>query len=89
RSGMLHDQRYYGQYNDNTVQDICQSYESLLDFEPTYDEHKVDPNFVVVHPYYRDVVVNLDIFQYRFLLRVIALYLNNAVDISHFVTLST
>lgn len=84
-SGILVDERMYGQYNDNVVKDICKFYEPLLAFEPTYDAHKVDSNYVSVQPYYKDTVTEMDIFKYRFLSRAVALYLKNAVKLSHFI----
>lgn len=85
KTGVLNDERIYGQYNDNVVKEICSFYEPLLDFEPTRDPNQVDLRYVSVQPYYRDVVTELGLFEYQFLYRAVSLYLNNAVSLSHFV----
>ncbi len=89
KNGVLDDPRISGQYNDNVLMEICKPYEGLLAFEPTLDEHKADLDFVVVHPHYRNVIVELDLFKYRFLMRAVSFYLRNAVNLSHFVAISS
>jgi hypothetical protein len=85
KTGILDDPRIEGTYNDDTLRQMVQQYEQLLEFEPTRAPHKADTNYVSVQPYYADEVVDLNIFQYRFVSRVVSLYLNNAVSLSHFV----
>lgn len=85
---VFEDARMFEHYNDDVLRDMCRYYEPLLAFEPTRDPNKIDPNYVSVQPYYRDVVTNLGLFEYRFLSRAVSLYLNNAVALSHFVTLT-
>lgn len=87
-SGILNDDRMYGQYNDNMLKDMCKFYEPLLAFEPTSEDHQVDTDYVSVQPYYKDTVVPLDVFKYKFLTRAVALYLNNAVNLSHFISVT-
>jgi hypothetical protein len=86
RSGLLKDGRIYGQYNDNILIDICKPYEELLKFDPALTDHPADPDYMIVHPYYHDAVVELDLFQYRFMLRILSFYFNNTISISHFVS---
>lgn len=88
KSGLLIDQRMNGQYNDNMLRDMCKFYEPLLAFDPTREGQAVDTNYVSVQPYYIDVVTPLNLYQYRFLSRAVKLYLNDAVDLSHFVTVN-
>lgn len=85
KTNLINDQRIYAHYNDDVVQDICAYYEPLLAFDPTRDPNKADADYVSVQAYYRDVVTELDIFKYRFLQKAVSLYLNNAVNLSHFV----
>jgi hypothetical protein len=82
------DSRMYSHYNDDDVRSMCSYYESLLPFEPTRDPHKVDDNYVMVQAYYKDTVTHLGLFEYRFLARAVSLYLNNAVSLSEFVTVT-
>jgi hypothetical protein len=89
RSGVLNDPRLTTAYSDNDVKDICQPYEYLLPFDPTQAGQEPDPNYVAIHPHNLLSVIQLNLFQYRFVLRVVRLYLNDAVDVSHFLAVST
>jgi len=89
KTGLLNDSRIYGQYNDNILMDICKPYEEWLMYDQALEEHKADDSFMIVHPYYRDTVISLDLFQYRFMLRVLKFYFNDSVSISHYVTLKS
>lgn len=86
KNGILTDARINEQYNDDTLRDMCKFYEQYLEFEPTRAPNTVDPDYVSVQAYYKDVVTDLTLFQYRFLSRAVSLYLNNAVVLSHYVT---
>lgn len=84
-SGLLKDSRMTGTYNDNIIREMCKFYEPLLAYEPSREPNAVDPNYVSVQPYYKDTVTTLNLYQHRFLSRAINLYLNGAVELSHFV----
>jgi hypothetical protein len=47
-----------------------------------------DFNYVVVHPHIANAVLNLTIYQYNFLRRVVNIYLKNRVTLNHFVTVT-
>lgn len=79
----------YGFYDENDVREKCKPYEPLLDYDPTQEGHKLNEAFVIVHPHYSANVIDLDLHRYTFLKRVVSLYLKDAVDITHFVTLSS
>lgn len=87
-SGALSDPRIKQLYNDDDVIDICKPYEYLLKFDPTQDGLTPDLRYVVVHPHNLFSVLDVDVYQYKFILRVTKLYLKDAVDISHFIRLS-
>jgi hypothetical protein len=87
-SKVFSDPRIFDHYNDDVLRDMCRYYEPLLDFEPTREPNKADERFVSVQAYYRDTVTNLGLFEYRFLSRAVSLYLNNAVVLSQFVTVT-
>lgn len=89
RSGVLNDPRMTTDYSDNDVMDICKPYEPLLKYDPTQANQQPDSNFVTVHPHNLSTVLDVNLFQYRFILRVVRVYLTDAVDVSHFLTLST
>ena len=76
-------------YNDNVVMELCAPYEYLLKFDPTQEGLRPDANYVVIHPHNLPTVIDVSLFHYRFITRVVRLYLNDAVEISHFLTLST
>lgn len=84
----LNDPRLRQDYNDNDVLDMCAPYEYLLKSDPTQDALKLDERYVIVHPHNLTTVIAVDLYQYKFLKRAIRLYLKDAVDLSHFVTLT-
>lgn len=88
-SGVMKDERMFGQYNDNVLMEMCKPYEDLLAFEPTLEPHKANRSFVAVHPYYRNTIVELDLFKYRFLMRAVKFYLKDAIELSQFVSISS
>lgn len=74
---------YTGQYSDMTVKTALASYEHLLVYEPTYKD--LDTTHVIVYPHNRNSVITLNIYQYNFLSRAVDVYLNDKVDLSHFI----
>jgi hypothetical protein len=88
KNGDLNDPRIQQNYTDEDVVSICAPYEYLLKSDPTQEGLKLDDRYVVIHPHNLSTVIDVDLYQYKFLKRVIRLYLKDAVDISHFVRLS-
>lgn len=82
-NGWLWDERLHGHYGDNVVKELCTPYESLLQYDPTQEANRLDPQFVIVHPHDRSTVVTIDIYFYKFLSRVAAIYLRNRVDLAN------
>lgn len=74
---------FRGHYSDQDVRDYLASYEWLLDYDPTRKD--VDLDYVNIHPHERNVVVELDAYQYFLLNRAIKVFLEDKVDISQFV----
>ena len=74
--------------SDTDLINICKPYEFLLDFDPVNDVNQFDMNYVEIHPHSLDNVIPLNIYQYRFLLRVVKLYGNDRIDIASFVTIN-
>ncbi|MNY74762.1 hypothetical protein D3C86_2138680 [compost metagenome] len=60
-------------------------YEYLLPFDPC--KRDVDVRYVSIHPHHLSNEVELNIYQYNFLNRAIAYYLESKVDISHFISI--
>jgi hypothetical protein len=89
KMGILDDPRIYGHYGDAIVQAICQPYEYLLDFDPTQEEHAQDERYVSIHPHNANGVVGLNAYHYKFVGRVIQVYLHNKVSLSHFALINS
>lgn len=89
KNGYLEDDRIVGKpYSDDVVREICGPYEPLLQYDPTQDANYPDPDFTVIHPTDLFVTVQLQAFKYAFVRRVVGLYTQNRVDLSHFVQIS-
>lgn len=86
--GVLHDDRLLHPFGDDLVLELCQPYEYLLPFDPTQDANLPDVRYVIIHPHDLYTVINLQAFMYKFMLRVVALYTKNRVNLSHFVNIS-
>jgi len=87
--GILNDPRMFVNYNDNDVVSICTPYEYLLKSDPTQTGLQPDPNFVVIEPHNLETAINVNLYQYKFLTRVVALYMNNLVALSQFISISS
>ncbi|MCK9234823.1 MAG: hypothetical protein M0R77_00745 [Gammaproteobacteria bacterium] len=87
RAGILNDPRIQGWYTDMEVREIVSDYERYLIFDPTQPENQLDPTYVVCVPHVFDYVVEVNLFIYRFLDRVVKLYCNNLIQLSHFLKL--
>jgi len=78
-----------GNYSDDDVTALCQPYVYLLLSDPAQSTLKLNENYVIVRPHNLNTSIALDIYQYKFLNRVIKLYYNGVMDVSQFVSLST
>lgn len=78
-----------GHYEDDLVRTICAPYEWILDFDPTQTATAVDPTYVIIHPHHHNNVMNIDIYHYKFLQRVVNVYMKDKVVLSHFLRLAS
>lgn len=85
--GVLNDPRLKQHYNDMVVMELCQPYLYLLDYDPSQDDTRVDPNYSVVHCHHLDEVMEISVYTYKFLTMVNRIYLKNRVEFSHIVKL--
>lgn len=85
--GELSDPRLFNNFTDNTVIEICQPYEYLLAFDPITEKNSVNSDFVIIHPHNLFTVIELDLYCYRFIQRVVKLYCKGLVDLSSFIKL--
>ena len=89
KNGILNDARLKNQYSDADVFDICKQYEYLLAFDPVKFDNELSNNYVIIHPHNLNTVIELDIYGYKFITRIIKLYLENKISVSHFISIST
>ena len=85
-SGQFNSEDVYKNLTDNEVIELCKPYEHLLAFDPISEANKVEDRFVIIYPHNLDKTIDLDIYQYRFVLRVVKLYGNSRIELSPFVT---
>lgn len=81
-SGQFNRQDIEKELTDNDVLQLCQSYEYLLEFDPINDELGFDRNFVVIHPHQLNRRIELDMYGYAFIQKVVKLYAKGLVDLS-------
>jgi hypothetical protein len=84
-NGVLDDPRIFQQFNDSQVMEICAPYEYLLRYDPTQPDTRVDDRYVVIHPHILPTVVDMGIYQNRFLARVVKIYCHGLVDLAPFI----
>ena len=75
--------------SDNDIMNICKPYEHILAFDPISEANRIDARYVIIYPHNLDNTIDLDIYQFRFLTRVVKLYGNNLIELSPFITFST
>lgn len=88
KNGIIDDPRIWDHYGDQDVKEICEEYEYLLKYDPTQETTPVDPEYVIIHPHNLMEVIDLDIYRYTFLEKVVRLYTRGKVQLSHFIRLT-
>lgn len=88
KNQVLEDPRLKAHYNDALVLELCKPYEYLLAYDPTQEALGFDERYIVIHPHPLPVVMELDIYYYKFITRVNYLYLRNKVELSHLIRLA-
>jgi hypothetical protein len=88
-NGVLTDARLTAQYSDQDVVAICKPYEKWLAFDQTQDENLIDANYLLVTPHNLERTVTVDAYVYKFLSRVVRLYLHNRVNMSRWLRIAT
>jgi len=88
-SNIIDNSLFMSNLSDNQIIDICKPFEFLLTFDPINEQNSMDHRHVIIYPHALDTVIDLDLYQYRFLTRVVKLYCNDLVQLSPFVTFSS
>jgi hypothetical protein len=72
-------------YNDDRLRELVAPFLYLLDMDPIHVDNRPDLNYCIIHPHMLPNVINLNIYQYKFITRVVNLYGNGLINISgHF-----
>lgn len=74
-------------YQDTEIINLLKNYEVLLKTDPILDENRPDLDYVTIHPSVKNNVIELDLFSYRFLIRVVNIYAKDLIDLSPFIRL--
>lgn len=88
-NGTISQTQFQSFYNDTAVRAVCQPYEYLLAFDPTQPGLQPDSRFVVIRPHNLNVPINLSLYCYNFLVRVVNLYMNGLISLGGLVSVST
>lgn len=83
KDGTLSDPLLKQQYNDSQLRTLIDSYLPLLAVDPIHVDNRPPADFVQIHPHQYSTVVDLDIYQYTLMNRVIRLYAKDLVTLSN------
>lgn len=67
------------------VINVCKPYEEWLAYDPITDKNHIDDRYVIIHPHNRYDVMVINLYAYRFMVRVVRLYAKDRVNLSPFV----
>lgn len=70
------------QYNDDRVRELVAPFLYLLDMDPIHVDNRPDMNYCIIHPHVLANVIEVNIYQYRFITRVVNLYGNGLINLS-------
>lgn len=73
-------------YSNADVMSKVEDYKYLLEFDPGY--LGVDDRYVFVHPHRYAHAVDVDVYEFNFIKRVVQLYFNDKIPLSHFFTVT-
>lgn len=81
-SGALWENRFTEHYGEDYVRQMCQPYEYLLETDPIKEGQTPSTDFVIIHPHNLPNYVDMSIYQYKFLNRVVSIYGQGKIEIS-------
>lgn len=87
-SGAISMESIQANLSNNDITRICKPYESWLQYDAINPTVGVDNRYVVIHPHNDSKVFELNLYQYRFIKRVVDIYCKGLVDITPFISLS-
>lgn len=80
KAGILGGEQIEGHYGDDVIWQLLENYLYLVDYDPT--KRGYDKQFVSVHPHNYDYVVDLNIFQYNFVKRMVKIVLDDKINLA-------
>jgi hypothetical protein len=70
------------QYNDDKVRELVAPYLYLLTMDPIHVDNHPDRNYCIIHPHILGNMIEVNIYQYKFITRVVNIYGNGLVNLS-------
>jgi len=89
KAGYIDDPRLMEHYTDEVVMELVSSYERILKFDPTKISTLATNAYIKIHPHNLPNVVDLNIYQYKFISRVIKIYMPDLIQLSEFVSVTS
>ncbi len=80
--GAINSQTIKEHYNDDKVREIVAPYLYLLDMDPIHVNNQPDRNYCIIHPHVLSNIIEVDIYQYKFITRVVNIYGNGLINLS-------
>lgn len=87
-AGNLDDQIMNKPLSVNDIDRICQPYRELLKFDPAHLNEGFDWRYIKMIPHPLSTVIDLNLYQYRFLMNAVKLYCGDRVELSGYVQFS-
>lgn len=89
RSGEITQAQVEAATSDSAIIMLCHPFEDTLAFDPVNEALNYDYHYVQVEPHHNETVIDLQLWQYKFLSKVVSLYCHGVVKLSPFFTVST
>lgn len=86
-NGVIDDSTFFTHMSDDQARGFVKDYEYLLDFDPSQHDTWVSKKYATIHPHIYDYEMQVPIHHYRFLQRIVDLYLGNRVVLNHFLSI--
>ena len=87
-SGQIDKTRLERVLEETDVLELCAPYEHLLETDPLNENLKIDQRYIVIHPTQLTAAVGLDLYSYKFMQRVVALYGKGLIQLSPYLNVS-
>lgn len=88
-TGVLWHDKFYEHMGDDYVRQVCAPYLPILAMDPLSSDNLPDDRYVVIHPHCKNTYISLDMYRYRVLTRITAIYGRGKVDLASTVSIST